>query len=333
MMFIWKPVLSATALLIIFNVPSGLLFADEKPGKPAAERDYSTDLDATQYSQKQKDDMAGKTDAIFDDSSQHVQHFVPLDNSGLVQAPPHPIPEYPAMITSVDCPLVVSSSISINGQDFGESEGTVLVAFRDEVFSCEIIEWSDIYVSCSLPSSMVLEFGREPKEAVIWLRPARISPPAPGTACSGEGCGETPYYYNGEEGPRYTCMIQPIPAACTGVDLVLNKIDARKWSETSCAAKVWISQVCAGETTVESFYALMTEGEEDYAAGWTIRAGWQGPTPWPLESGWLVRSCGTITGVVDYLNVESEINEENNVCSVTIGDDQDYATQTCYPFE
>jgi len=253
-----------------------------------------------------------------------------LKGSGIIQAPVLPGPEFLANITSANCPIVANASLSIDGRDFGEREGSVIIAFHDQSFSCEIEKWTDTNVRCNFPEDMIMSFGRSPKEAVIWLRPARITPPEPGTVCF--DCDKTIYYYSGEEGPRYVCTILPIPAACTGVDLVLNKIEARKWRETACAAKVWISQVCDGETTVDSFYVMFTEGEEDYAAGWDVRAGWQGPTHRPLESGWLVRGCGTITGIVDYLNLEREVDEGNNQCSVTISEDQDSVSQTCHEF-
>jgi hypothetical protein len=113
---------------------------------------------------------------------------------------------------------------------------------------------------------------------------------------------------------------------------VLNKIEVSRWGSLGCAAKVWISQVCDGETTVDSFYAFRTEGEVDQQIGWWIRAGWQGPTQQPLESGWLGMVCGTITGIVDYADAETEVSEENNECSVTIGEGQNSVAHTCVEF-
>jgi len=132
------------------------------------------------------------------------------------QARPRPGPEFPAEITSINCwrrcPTAVGSGISIHGNDFGRNEGHVDIALREGVFSCGIDEWGEALVRCTIPISIGETVGRTEKEAVIWLKPARIEPPEPGTAYlpGPGGSGETPYYYSGEEGPRYLYTIRPM---------------------------------------------------------------------------------------------------------------------------
>lgn len=275
-------------------------------------------------------DRSRRDDRILQDSDRPT---VEQPEEGMAaQAPPRPEAEYPARITSVNCPIIVNSSLSIHGHDFGRNEGQVDIVFEEAVFSCEITEWSEDHVRCLLPDSLAQTIGRFSQEGVIWLKPARVEEPETGTfryRFPGSS-DESPYYYSGNEGPRHVCEIRPRPASCTGVDLVLNKIEVRR-TTSGCMAKAWISQICDGETDVETFYAF-DDGSGNLPAGWTISAGWEGPTVVPLESGWLGLGCGEITVSVDANHDQTEADEGNNECSVTIPEGQDDISRTCHPF-
>lgn len=149
--------------------------------------------------------------------------------------------------------------------------------------------------------------------------------------------------------PKEKLIVQKLPesirermpspgAPCTGVDLVLNKIEVQDFGGVGgCCAKVWISQVCDGETTVETFYSMINQdgipAGWPQPGGWTIPAGWSGPTTTPHESwGHCGIGCGTVTGTADYYGVEAEVNEDNNECSVTLEPGETKASRICHPF-
>ncbi len=250
---------------------------------------------------------------------------LPVDHT-TVQAPPRPGPGYPARISSVNCPVIPGNTLIIDGNDFGVRQGIVDIVLPDRSsHSCAVSSWSDSQVQCVVPREMGDDVGRSAVDAVVWLKPASILRP-PGVPDDSET-----YYYNGSEGPSYVCALNPLEADCRGVDLVLNKIEVRRSGSTGCVAKVWISQRCEGETTVESFFAIFSDRGE-IPAGWSIDPGWSGPSGRAYESGWLMLPCGTITGQADYNGVESEVNERNNECSVTIRGEMETVSRTCYPF-
>jgi hypothetical protein len=97
-----------------------------------------------------------------------------IHSGGIIDSIAHQRPAFPATISSASCPIIVNESLSIDGQDFGVRQGTVIVAFSDRSFSCEIEEWTDTNLRCHLPDEMIMAFGSSPEEAVIWLRPARV---------------------------------------------------------------------------------------------------------------------------------------------------------------
>ncbi len=162
---------------------------------------------------KRKIAPSQQSNKALQNSRMTTERRVAGSNAGMTaQAPSLPEPGFPARITSVNHPVAVGGNLSIYGHDFGRNEGHVVIALPDATFSCEITEWTQGRVRCIVPISMGEAIGRSAKETVIWLKPARVEPPAPGTfiASGPGGPSETPYYYSGEEGPRYVCTIQPM---------------------------------------------------------------------------------------------------------------------------
>ncbi len=275
-----------------------------------------------------KRDGSGRMEEMIPAPEMSAQQVIPVDSDDhtVAQAPARPGPEYPATITSVNCPIIPGNTMTIDGNDFGERQGRVDIILPDSSsHPCSISSWGDNQVQCLIPRELGDAVGRSSVDAVVWLKPAVVLRP-PGTPDDSDT-----YYYNGEEGPRYVCTINPLEADCRGVDLVLNQIEVRRSGSSDCVAKVWISQACEGETTVDSFFSIFSDRGET-PAGWTIPAGWSGPSGRAHESGWLILPCGTITGRADYNSVEDEVNEGNNDCSVTIRGEMETATRTCNPF-
>jgi len=123
-----------------------------------------------------------------------------------------PESDFPAGISSVNCPIVIGEELTVSGHDFGRNEGKVDFIFRDGTsYPCKIADggWSDDSIRCSMTGDMVNSFGRSEQEAFVWVKPARVESPDPGTVISPGVSGETPYYYSGYEGPKKQCNIRP----------------------------------------------------------------------------------------------------------------------------
>lgn len=270
----------------------------------------------------------GPTEEMVPAPEMAAERLIPVesDDHTVAQAPPRSGPDYPARITSVDCPIFAGETVTIDGNDFGTRQGLVDIILPDRSsHPCSISSWNDSQVQCTVPRSLSDDIDGSSVDAVVWLKPAVVLRP-PGTPDDSDT-----YYYNGSEGPRRVCSINRLEADCRGVDLVLNKIEVRRSGSIECVAKVWISQACEGETTVDSFFSIFSDRGEPHA-GWTIDRGWRGPSGRAYESGWLFLPCGTITGRADYNGVEPEVNEGNNDCTVTIEDGSETASRTCFPF-
>ena len=210
--------------------------------------------DSLKPGQKRKNlDRSQLSDRGLQNSQTTSERTVTGSTSGMVaQAPPRPDPEFPARITSTNCPIAVGFSLSIFGHDFGRREGHVDIALPGGVFSCEITEWSEERVRCIVPISMGEAIGRSAKEAVVWLKPARIEPPAPGTTSlpGPGGSSERPYYYSGEEGPRHICTIQPM----------IPRIDSLSRTEISPLQGITIRGRNFGETPGELRFNVPGDG-------------------------------------------------------------------------
>ena len=99
------------------------------------------------------------------------------------------------------------STIAIVGTHFGRNQGHVDILISGSIFPCEIINWSESSVNCRIPRSIGEVINNSYMDVLVWLKPARVLPPDPSTAPSGEkphsssGDEDQTYYYSGNEGP------------------------------------------------------------------------------------------------------------------------------------
>ena len=120
---------------------------------------------------------------------------------------------FPAVITSIEPRSAsVGDQIILHGRDFGRNTGRVDVLLPGQQFPCEISQWTDRRIRCTIPIAMAEAVGTRPRDAVLWVKPARVDPPAPGTVSlpGPGGAHKKTYYYSGEEGPMRPFSLQPM---------------------------------------------------------------------------------------------------------------------------
>jgi len=235
---------------------------------------------------------------------------------------------FPARITRTEPRSVaVGESLIIYGRHFGREEGHVDISLPDASFHCEINEWTDSHVRCTIPTIMQEKMGDVSREAVLWLKPARVEPPDAGTMhmTGPGGSSEGPYDYNGNEGPMYSLIIQPASRSnindCgamvfdrrTGgmrrkpnVDLIVTWVDIIR-DERGIRIRPWIKNRCTGNVTknihvsigdvVVTFPGI--PGKTERTIGYYVN----------------VPSAASYTVTVDSDHQIAESNEANNSCT------------------
>ncbi len=129
-------------------------------------------------------------------------------------------PEYPARITRVTDPVAVGSGLIVLGSDFGHRQGLVDISVSTSTHVCDITDWQDDVIRCMVPISLGPEVGTARRDARVWVKPAAVAPPDPGTmSTSISGETERPYPYSGDEGPGEVIMLSPMVPVITSLSV------------------------------------------------------------------------------------------------------------------